>query len=113
MCKTEDRFFCHIDDNCLKLKVDSNEFNEKTNKETSNSIAHLAVLSTLELNFTLRTIKQMDLREKNYLLIAEMLHGKLKKCILGICCWCGLHSAQCRELLLIVLFVRVSILIVH
>lgn len=44
-----------------------------------------------------------------YLLIAEMLHGKLKKCILGICGWCGLHSAQCRELLLIVLFVRMPI----
>lgn len=42
-----------------------------------------------------------------YLLIAEMLHGKLKKCVLGVCGWCGLHCTQCRELLLIVLFVLV------
>ena len=43
-----------------------------------------------------------------YLLIAEMLHGKLKKCVLGICGWCGLHCTQCRELLLIILFVLVQ-----
>lgn len=42
-----------------------------------------------------------------YLLIAEMLHGKLKKCVLGICDWCGLHCTQCRKLLLIILFVLV------
>lgn len=40
-----------------------------------------------------------------------MLHGKLKKCILGICGWCGLHSAQRWKLLLIVLFVCMPIFV--